>query len=268
MSKGPSQPVFLDPRTVKVLSAQMKNFMEQPIDNLLLHVDEKDIRVWYFMIGGLQPDPSTGEEQLFTGEYIFKLTAPEDFPHKPPSFEFLTPNGVYAPGGPICISVGEWHADDDTAKKGSHGAYGWRASLGMKGFAMQVLNGLICYAGLESGIRIMETTAAVKRAEAAGSRSVNAKLHADIAGCFEDFIRANPSNKTVAAILKNRAPASSSSAAAAPAAAKAPTAAPTTAKVPTAAKAPTAAAAPANTKEPPTGVDTIDDLLASLMEND
>ena len=72
------------------------------------------MRVWYFLIGGLDT-PFRG------GEYLFKLIAPDEFPQKPPKFEFLTKNGVYTPGGPICISVGDFHTNDDPARTGRGG---------------------------------------------------------------------------------------------------------------------------------------------------
>ena len=106
---------------VRILNEQQKVFVAKPNPHLLLVVDETDCRIWYFMVVGL--------EIPFThGEFIFRLTAPDTFPFKPPKFEFLTENGVFMPGGPICISVGELHAND---APGAEGAYGWRASLGI-----------------------------------------------------------------------------------------------------------------------------------------
>jgi ubiquitin-protein ligase len=147
-------------RLCKVLSAQYKNMLDEPYNHLLVVPDESDIRIWYFLVYGL-------DDAFKGGEYIFKLTAPDDFPQKPPRFEFCTPNGVFEPGGPICISVGEFHATD------MHGAYGWRASLGMKGFAIQVVNGLICFDALGGGIRIVQSPIATKRKLAVESRHFN-----------------------------------------------------------------------------------------------
>lgn len=197
-------------RLGKVLAAQYKNMMENPSPHLLVYLDEADIRIWYFLICGL-------DKPFQLGEYIFKLTAPDDFPQKPPSCEFYTANGVFEPGGPICISIGEFHADDFHAT--AHGAYGWRASLGMKGFAMQVVNGMICNDSLGSGIRIQKTTVLEKTTLALQSRSKNMRSLSNMYRTFESFITANPENLAVKTILAQRGPPAAPPAAAPPAAA-------------------------------------------------
>lgn len=150
-------------RLLKVLAAQYRALVSEPLPYLLPVLDEELPTVWWFFISGL-PAPYEG------GEYIFKLTAPEEFPHKPPSLEFLTPNGVFETGGPVCISVGEFHAED---KPGPEGSYGWRPSLGMGGFAREVLNGLICLDKDDVGIRIGVVSDEEKAALAARSREFN-----------------------------------------------------------------------------------------------
>ena len=89
----------------KILLNQYRLSKKDENINLISYMDEKDIRIWYFLITGL-------DEPYKEGEYIFKLTAPNSFPQEPPSFEFCTPNGVYELGGKICISVGEYHKND------------------------------------------------------------------------------------------------------------------------------------------------------------
>lgn len=144
-------------------------------DNLIPYVDERNITIWYFLIKGLKDTPFEG------GEYIFKLTAPNEFPHKPPSFEFYTPNGVYDIGGKICISVGEFHTND---RPGSTGSYGWRPSLGMYGFANEVLNGLINFQYLDHGIRIISTNIEIKKKLANDSIKYNIKNYSIIYNHF------------------------------------------------------------------------------------
>src|SRR6516164_7845329 len=93
-----------EPRLSRILQAQYQGQLQAPHPNLLVWMDPQDIRIWYFLIVGL-------DAPFLGGEYIFKLTTPNEFPHKPPTFEFMTQNGVYQPGGPICVSVGEFHAE-------------------------------------------------------------------------------------------------------------------------------------------------------------
>ena len=150
-------------KITKILINQYKIALKNNDPNLIPLMDTTDVRIWYFLIKGL-------EMPFDNGEYIFKLTAPDDFPHAPPKFEFLTPNGVYDLGGAICISVGEFHTND---KPGKDGAHGWRPSLGMYGFARQVMNGLICYDGLDHGIRILSTSTEVKKRLAEISKEYN-----------------------------------------------------------------------------------------------
>ena len=183
-----------DPRLIKILQAQHRNFNADPYPHLLVSIDESDIRIWYFLVGGLG-DPFTG------GEYIFKLTAPHNFPEHPPRFEFCTENGVFHPTGPICISVGEYHTNDRPGKTGS---YGWRPALGMKGFAIQVVNGLICYEGLESGIRIQNAPTAEKKAFAKKSRTANARNYPELNRQFEAFIKEFPDIEPVRNLVDAR----------------------------------------------------------------
>ena len=183
------------PRLVKILLAQHKNFNADPYPHLLAISDDQDFRIWYFLVGGL-------DDPFLHGEFIFKLTAPDSFPASPPRFEFCTENGVFHPTGPICISVGEYHTND---RPGKTGAYGWRPALGMKGFAIQVVNGLICYEGLESGIRIQNAPVAEKRAFAKNSRAANARKFPDIYRRFEEIITESPDIEPVRNIVAARA---------------------------------------------------------------
>ena len=148
-------------RLTKILMAQYSRYLKEPHPNLLAQIDENDIRVWYFLIYGV-------DEPFKTGEYIFRLTANNEFPHKPPSFDFITPNGVYDIGGKICISISEFHNDN------------WRPSLGMAGFATQVYNGLICFEELKYGIRILTTNCDQKKLLAFQSKAYNEQNVTDI----------------------------------------------------------------------------------------
>ena len=176
-----------DPHLTKVLMGQYRLFMKESDPHLLCIVDEQDVRRWWFLIVGLAPP-------FLNGEYIFTLTASDDFPKKPPRLEFCTDNGVFSPGGPICISIGEFHAEDSPGKNGTHG---WRPSLGMTGFAIQVVNGLICHDGLDSGIRILSTDNAVKSAYANKSRLQNQRKFLDIYQQFEAMIAGCPESASV-----------------------------------------------------------------------
>jgi len=167
---------------------QLKAALKEDHPNIMVHMSETDLKKWYFLVTNLS-GPYNG------GEYIFLLKAPGDFPQKPPEFSFITPNGVYTPGGPICISIGNMHTSDKD--RGAKGAYGWRSSLGMVGFAREVVNGMIDPNFLEGGIRIEHRSDDEKVQLAAKSVEYNKSKHADIMAKFYDFERSNPNLEVV-----------------------------------------------------------------------
>jgi ubiquitin-protein ligase len=182
LKAGPNAPD--GDRLTRVLMAQYKKFLEDPPPNLLAWIDPADVRTWYFLVVGL-------DRPYLGGEYLFKLTACEAtkdrpaFPQSPPSFAFLTHNGLFQLNvAHICISVGEFHAND---APGAEGSYGWRPSLGMKGFAVQVVNGMICH-DLLAGIGILNLGDPVKVLYAQMSRAQNAKQYPLLAAAFESLL--------------------------------------------------------------------------------
>ena len=83
-------------RIARVMLFQLKAALKADHPNLMVYVDESDVQSWFFLVTNL-PDPYVG------GEYIFQLEAPNDFPTRPPKFQFLTPNGVFKPGAVVLI---------------------------------------------------------------------------------------------------------------------------------------------------------------------
>lgn len=262
---------IMTPRLARVLHAQYANYVKDPHPNFLVTIDPDDMRVWYFLIVGLDK-PWRG------GEYIFKLTAPDDFPQKPPVFEFLTKNGLFEPGGRICISIGEFHADD---KPGATGSHGWRQTLGMKGFAVQVVNAMICFSDQESGVRIVNQPESMKILHAQNSRKQNSTDWPRIMKGFNEFILQNPLAEPVVNLRRGRGemvsvvPSLSTSTTTAPpvaaaAAVKPPVAAAAAVKPPVAAtaavKPPMAAAAAVKPSEPAVSSAEMDEFISGLLE--
>jgi ubiquitin-conjugating enzyme E2 J2 len=179
------------PRAVKILLHQLSEIQKNPPEFLKAAIEDESVYKWYFLMSGL-PHPYTG------GEYVFTLTASEEFPHKPPVFEFITKNGLYDVGGRICISIGEFHADD---APGADGSKGWRPALGMVGFAEQVTIGMVCHEDLSSqgGIRILKTTNDEKVLLARRSAAWNRDHIPDIMALFESAPAATQAADTGAA---------------------------------------------------------------------
>lgn len=184
----------MEERDIRVLISQYRRAMKIDNPNLIPIMDEADVRVWYFLVVN-PPPPFT------SGEFIFKLVAPDNFPTEPPQFSVLTPNGVYDTTGRICLSIGEFHAH---APAGADGSMGWRASLGMPGFANEAYNGLIHHDTLE-GIRIIKTTHAEKRRLAEASRGYNLQHHADLVSRFQHIMSIKPSLEAVRACKMRQA---------------------------------------------------------------
>lgn len=122
---------------------------------------DKDINIWYVMIHGI----TGNKDEYVDGKYLFKLTIPKDFPAKVFSFECLTLNGVYATGGKICISIGEFHENDGPTKSNNGHGYTPARDGGPQKFVREIINGLVIRnndileknknnKGLSGGIRI------------------------------------------------------------------------------------------------------------------
>ena len=179
---------------IRTLSSQLRVVNKGFAPYFTAVPDRTDMRIWYVRISGLDA-PYKG------GEYLCYIVAPDEFPHRPPSLKFLTDNGLFVPGHKVCISVGEFHAND---KPGKDGAHGWRPSLGMHGFALEVVNALICHADLGSGIGIQHKSAAEKRYLASVSRKFNAQYYPDIISDFEEFVQANREILPIQKLLEAR----------------------------------------------------------------
>ena len=248
------------PPVVRILSAQLRNLYSCPETFFIAVPDPKDTRIWYFLIAGL-------DAPYATGEYIFYLIAPDEFPQKPPRLIFLTPNGLFTPGHKVCISVGEFHAND---RPGKDGAHGWRPSLGMKGFANEVVNALICSDDLGSGIGIESSSPVEKRRLAKNSRDYNRRNLTMIYDLFEDQIKENPTILPIVNLLKARGCImDAAAAAAAPVVAlvAAPVVAPVVAPVtaPVVAPVTAAATAPVATENLKPHIDELDALIDELQ---
>lgn len=69
----------------------------------IAEADEDNIFEWLFAIRG---PPGTEFEG---GIYIGRISLPAEYPLKPPSFQFLTPNGRYASPFPPSLSPSYFH---------------------------------------------------------------------------------------------------------------------------------------------------------------
>lgn len=145
-------------RIEKIMMGQYKKAVTGRNEYIKFSVDESNCMIWYVLIHSIAGD----NDEFVGGEYIFKMVAPDDFPYNAPKFYAMTPNGVYAINAEVCISIGHFHKDSHVA------------SLGMSGFANQLMNGMVSHALLGHGISLLTTDDAEKRKLAADSRRYNA----------------------------------------------------------------------------------------------
>jgi ubiquitin-protein ligase len=133
--------------------------------------------IWYILLNNF----AGNDEEFEGGEYLVRMEAPQPrpasksgeqdrpgFPFEPPHFYMLTHNGVYGVDKKVCISIGEFHADQ------------YRATLGMSGFADNLVSGLIGWRELGGGIEIKTTTAKEKAKLAKESVASNYEQYPEI----------------------------------------------------------------------------------------
>lgn len=125
---------------------------------------------WYIKIHDI-----LGEHDEFKGgEYLVRLELPAEYPYKPPGLSFMTPNGVFALTGAICISIGTY----DTSE--------YRSVLGIEQFAENIVSALIGWSTLGEGYGILNNITAAQISElAAQSKTFNAANYSDVMLLFE-----------------------------------------------------------------------------------
>lgn len=70
--------------------------------NFWIVIDPGDICTWYVLLHSLG-NKNKG------GEYLMRMTAPDNYPFGPPKFELFTPNPRYTIGqSRPCVSMGEY----------------------------------------------------------------------------------------------------------------------------------------------------------------
>ena len=157
-------------RGVRVTQAQFAKAIKERNEYMKFMIDETSPFTWYVLLHGI-----TGKNNEFLGgEYLVRVVAPNDFPASPPSFYFMTENGLYKPEEKVCISIGEYHKDQ------------YRAVLGMSGFCQNLVSGLIGWEDMGTGINILNTTAEKKAELARKSKTYNALHNREIVQLIGD----------------------------------------------------------------------------------
>ena len=104
---------------------------------------------------------------------------------RPPSIEALTPNGVFELGGPLCISIGEFHEQHKT----------WVPALGMPGCGRQMWNALLCFEAedaIQPAIRVIHSSDEENRDSQTPRGRTTGNVSAELATRFDDYADAYP----------------------------------------------------------------------------
>ena len=94
-------------KTSKVrLQKEMRAFVQDPPPFIpRVHVNERNMLEWHLLMEGPHGTP------FEDGWYVAKLKFPGEYPFKPPSIFMCTPNGRFATGTRLCLSMSDFHPE-------------------------------------------------------------------------------------------------------------------------------------------------------------
>ena len=91
--------------SVKRLQKDLKALLADPVEDVWVVPNDRDIHEWHFVIRGAQGTPY--EDGLYHGKILF----PNTYPWAPPGIVMLTPSGRFHPGQRICLSISDFHPE-------------------------------------------------------------------------------------------------------------------------------------------------------------
>lgn len=92
--------------TIKRILKEASELATQPSSDYQAAPLETDLFEWHFTIRG-PPSPSPFDGGIYHG----RIVLPPAYPHKPPSFRFLTPTGRFEVNREICLSISGHHEE-------------------------------------------------------------------------------------------------------------------------------------------------------------
>ncbi|OMJ08776.1 Ubiquitin-conjugating enzyme E2 J1 [Smittium culicis] len=90
---------------VRRLLREYKDIEKEPSPLYRAAPTEQDIFIWHFTIRG------SSDSAYSTGKYHGKILFSADYPFKPPSIVFMTPNGRFETNKKICLSFTDYHPE-------------------------------------------------------------------------------------------------------------------------------------------------------------
>ncbi len=80
---------MIQPKVIRRINKEFKELQDNPIENVIALPNPRDILEWHFVIYDLKNSP------FENGIYHGKLQLSNDYPFKPPTIFFITPNGRF-----------------------------------------------------------------------------------------------------------------------------------------------------------------------------
>lgn len=125
-----------------------------------LAFNERSPQIFYAIISGLDGD--------FTGgEYIMKISLPNNYPFGAPVISFDTPNGKFEPGKNICLNITHFHSET------------WSPLLTLEKIINSLVS-LLADTDVVHGVGFMNTDSGTKKKLAEQSASYNRKYNSQI----------------------------------------------------------------------------------------
>lgn len=115
----------------------------------------------------------------YTGEYIMEVTVQPNYPHEPPHFRLLTPNGLYDLNRAPCVVLGHFYGRTSNVGGGS-----FPSAMGVKGFVEYVVAGFVDPNMELRGTHILRTVDTEIQKLAEESRSFNEENYAQLMEWF------------------------------------------------------------------------------------
>lgn len=144
-------------RKAKIMMAQFAKATRNEHPHMKFWMNDQDTSEWWILLHNF----SGNVGEYAGGEYLVRCVMPDMYPFKPPDFYFQTPNGVFKTGTIPCISIGKFHSENH------------RAALGVDGFCMNLISGLVGWKDLGTGIDIFKSTVGDKKRLARESHAYN-----------------------------------------------------------------------------------------------
>ena len=91
--------------TINRINKEYTRLQRNQVENIIAIPNPKNIFQWNFCIYGLKDCPFEG------GYYHGVMNLPPEYPLKPPSIKFITPNGRFAEGQNICTNFTSFHPE-------------------------------------------------------------------------------------------------------------------------------------------------------------